>query len=67
VAVLHSVPLLDAAGRGRGDIDHVLIGPPGAVTINTKHHRAGRLELDGDAWPPAMRSPTGGGARWPVN
>jgi len=47
--VLHSVPLLDAAGRGRGDIDHVLIGPPGVVTVNTKHHRAGRLELDGDA------------------
>jgi len=46
--VLHSVPLLDARGRGRGDIDHVLIGPPGVVTINTKHHRAGRLELDGD-------------------
>jgi len=43
------VPLLDAQGRGRGDIDHVLIGPPGVVTINTKHHRAGRLELDGDA------------------
>lgn len=46
--VLHSVPLLDARGRGRGDIDHVLIGPPGVVTVNTKHHRAGRLELDGD-------------------
>lgn len=27
----------------------MLIGPPGVVTINTKHHRAGRLELDGDA------------------
>jgi hypothetical protein len=46
--VLHSVPLLDARGRGRGDIDHVLIGPPGVVTVNTKHHRAGRLELDRD-------------------
>lgn len=43
--VLHSVPV----GTGRGDIDHVLIGPPGVVTINTKHHRAGRLALDGDA------------------
>lgn len=42
--VLHSVPI----GSGRGDIDHVLIGPPGVVTINTKHHRAGRLSLDGD-------------------
>lgn len=46
--VLHSVPLLDARGRARRDIDHVLIGPPGVVTINTKHHRAGRLQLDGD-------------------
>lgn len=26
----------------------VVIGPPGVVTINTKHHRAGRLALDGD-------------------
>ncbi|MDN5852400.1 MAG: NERD domain-containing protein [Actinomycetia bacterium] len=42
--VLHSVPV----GTGRGDIDHILIGPPGVVTINTKHHRAGRLALDGD-------------------
>jgi len=42
--VLHSVPI----GTGRGDIDHVLIGPPGVVTINTKHHRAGRLALDGE-------------------
>lgn len=42
--VLHSVPI----GTGRGDVDHVLIGPPGVVTINTKHHRAGRVEVDGD-------------------
>lgn len=47
--VLHSVPLGDGQGRVRGDVDHVLIGPPGVVTINTKHHRAGRLELDGEA------------------
>ncbi|OLM28285.1 hypothetical protein Ae717Ps2_6624 [Pseudonocardia sp. Ae717_Ps2] len=46
--VLHSVPLGDGHGRIRGDIDHVLIGPPGVVTINTKHHRTGRLRLDGD-------------------
>ncbi|GEL20201.1 hypothetical protein PA7_40380 [Pseudonocardia asaccharolytica DSM 44247 = NBRC 16224] len=45
---LHSIPLVDARGRPRGDIDHVVIGPPGVVTINTKHHRAGRLVLDGD-------------------
>jgi hypothetical protein len=42
--VLHSVPV----GTGRGDIDHVVIGPSGVVTINTKHHRAGRLALDGE-------------------
>ena len=32
--VLHSVPV----GRGDSDIDHVVIGPPGAFTINTKSH-----------------------------
>lgn len=25
-----------------------MIGPPGIVTINTKHHRTGKLVLDGD-------------------
>jgi hypothetical protein len=30
--VLHSVPV----GRGASDIDHVVIGPPGVLTINTK-------------------------------
>lgn len=29
-------------------IDHVLIGLPGVVTVNTKHYRAERLKLDGD-------------------
>lgn len=42
--VLHSVPL----GDGERDIDHVLVGPPGIVTINTKHHRGGRLVIHGD-------------------
>jgi|GEM_PF-1050662 len=46
--VLHSVEFVDEHGRTRGDVDHVLIGPPGAVTINTKHHRAAQLTLDGD-------------------
>ncbi|ODU05884.1 MAG: hypothetical protein ABS81_06350 [Pseudonocardia sp. SCN 72-86] len=46
--VLHSVPLGDGRGRVRGDVDHVLIGPPGVITINSKHHRAGRLTLDGE-------------------
>ena len=32
--VLHSVPV----GRGSTDIDHVVIGPAGVFTVNTKHH-----------------------------
>lgn len=43
---LHAVPV----GNRGGDIDHVLIGPGGVVTVNTKHHRgqtvkAGRLAV----------------------
>lgn len=33
--VLHSVPI----GSSGSDIDHVVIGPAGVFTINTKHHR----------------------------
>lgn len=33
--VLHSVPI----GTRNSDIDHVVIGPAGVFTINTKHHR----------------------------
>lgn len=32
--VLHAVPV----GGGGADIDHVVIGPPGVFTLNTKHH-----------------------------
>jgi hypothetical protein len=32
--VLHAVPV----GTGASDIDHVLIGPPGVFTLNTKNH-----------------------------
>ncbi len=32
--VLHSIPV----GAGDSDIDHVLIGPPGVFTVNSKHH-----------------------------
>jgi hypothetical protein len=32
--VLHSVPV----GKGHADIDHILIGPGGVYTINTKNH-----------------------------
>jgi hypothetical protein len=42
--VLHSVPL----DGGRADIDHVLVGPPGVCTVNTRHHRGGLVELDGE-------------------
>lgn len=33
--VLHAVPI----GAGASDLDHVVIGPAGVFTINTKHHR----------------------------
>jgi Nuclease-related domain len=46
--VLHSVPLGDGQGTIRGDVDHVVVGPPGVVSINTKKHRTGQLVLDGD-------------------
>lgn len=39
--ILHSIPV----GTGRGDIDHVVIGPPGVFTINTKHHPGRRLDV----------------------
>ena len=29
--------------RSGADIDHLVIGPPGVFTINTKHHRAARI------------------------
>ena len=41
--VLHSVPV----GVDASDIDHVLIGPPGVFTINTKHHPGGRVWVAG--------------------
>jgi hypothetical protein len=36
--VLRSLALGDRHGGTRGDIDYLVIGPPGVVTINTKHH-----------------------------
>ncbi|MFD1723073.1 nuclease-related domain-containing protein, partial [Amnibacterium endophyticum] len=38
--VLHSLPV----GRDGGDIDHLVVGPGGVFTIDTKHHR------DASAW-----------------
>jgi hypothetical protein len=42
--VLHSVPV----GRGSSDIDHVLIGPGGVYTVNTKKHPNARVWIGGD-------------------
>ncbi|MFE6254531.1 nuclease-related domain-containing protein [Agromyces sp. NPDC057865] len=39
--VLHSVPI----GTGASDLDHVVIGPAGVFTINTKHHRGQNVWL----------------------
>jgi hypothetical protein len=39
--VLNSVPV----GKDGSDIDHIVIGPPGVFTINTKHHRRGKIWL----------------------
>ncbi|MFD0637737.1 nuclease-related domain-containing protein [Catenulispora yoronensis] len=41
--VLHSVTLKSGA-----DIDHILIGPAGVFTINTKHHPRARITVNGD-------------------
>lgn len=37
--VLHSIPV----GTRGADIDHVVIGPSGVFTFNTKHHPGGRV------------------------
>lgn len=37
--VLHAVPV----GTRGSDIDHVVIGPPGVFTINTKHHAGAKV------------------------
>ena len=37
--VLHAVPV----GAGTSDIDHVLVGPAGVFTLNTKHHSGQRV------------------------
>jgi hypothetical protein len=42
--VLHSVPV----GTRGSDIDHVVVGRAGVFTLNTKHHRRGRIQVDGD-------------------
>lgn len=42
-SVLHSIPLKSGA-----DIDHLIIGPGGVFTINTKHHPGARVTGKGD-------------------
>lgn len=37
--VLHAVPI----GTRGSDIDHVLVGPAGVFTVNTKHHAGGKV------------------------
>lgn len=41
--VLHAVPV----GTGDSDIDHILIGPPGVFTINTKNHSGAKVFAGG--------------------
>ena len=43
---LHSVP----AGSRGSDIDHVLIGPAGVFTINTKNHRGSNIWVGGNTF-----------------
>ena len=43
--VLHSVPV----GAGDTDIDHVVIGPSGVFTLNTKNHLGGRVSVNAKA------------------
>ncbi len=42
--VLHALPIGDQA-----DLDHLVIGPGGVFTINTKHHRGGTIWVAHDA------------------
>src|SRR5687767_11173747 len=42
-AVLHAVPV----GKGDSDIDHVVIGPGGVFTINTKNHSGQKVWVAG--------------------
>ena len=43
--VLHAVPV----GSGDSDIDHVVIGPAGVLTLNTKHHAGQAIWIAGKA------------------
>lgn len=41
--VLHAVPV----GSGQGDIDHVVVGPTGIFSVNTKNHAGRRVWVGG--------------------
>jgi hypothetical protein len=43
---VHSVPV----GTRGSDIDHVLVGPAGVFTINTKHHRGANIWVAGNTF-----------------
>lgn len=43
--VIHGVPV----GTGDTDIDHVVIGPPGVFTLNTKNNLGGRVTVSAKA------------------
>jgi hypothetical protein len=49
--VLHAVPV----GKGSTDIDHVVIGPTGVFTINTKNHSGQRVWVAGTTFMVAGR------------
>ena len=42
-AVFHSIPV----GAGQSDIDHLVVGPAGVFTINTKHHPGATVWIAG--------------------
>ena len=43
---LHSVPV----GTRGADIDHVLVGPAGVFTVNTKYHPDAKIGVGGDTF-----------------
>jgi len=43
--VIHGVPV----GTNDADIDHVVFGPPGVFTLNTKNHIGGRVTVNSKA------------------
>lgn len=44
--VLHAVPV----GENDSDIDHVVIGPPGVLTLNAKHHPGAKIWVAGNTF-----------------